>query len=455
MTDDVKTTTIDLTISTNYVPNWGLWEALRELIQNALDAQDAGFPFSIERTRDVGRASGQGLPIRIINEGASLDRASLLLGTTTKGSGNARGQFGEGYKLAFLVLARLGLKVVVKNRDEIWEPFLAHSTVFGAELLKVKVRPCALRDRVAIEIYGVSDADWGRIQERVLDLNPPKNGEEIKLGRDRILTAERFSNQLYVKGLYVGPMPDGYEFGYDLQAVKLDRDRRLADPWDLAYEIRTLFRRAVDSNDIPASRVLSLLESESGEAKTLAAHYKYSSEGDSLTQKLATAFREKYGAEAVAVASYGEAKEAEHLAVKAIQMPRAVVDVIAREIGSIEKIRTTKKMDAVARYAPSDLSVEERENLEWASALLTSVEAWFSLDAVQVVDFRGPELMGLYTTGLSGERIFIAKRVLACRVKTLETMVHEVAHRYGADGDVTHERRQVEILSKICAARIA
>ena len=33
-----------LTVTTDYVPDWGIWEAVREILKNAIDAGDWWYP---------------------------------------------------------------------------------------------------------------------------------------------------------------------------------------------------------------------------------------------------------------------------------------------------------------------------------------------------------------------------------------------------------------------------
>ena len=89
-----------LSLTRGYVVSWGLREAVREIIQNALDS-DSDFGYAID-----------GDTLTVISRYASLSPQTLLLGSSNKGGDiSSIGQFGEGYKLALLVLTRDGLPV--------------------------------------------------------------------------------------------------------------------------------------------------------------------------------------------------------------------------------------------------------------------------------------------------------------------------------------------------------
>lgn len=71
--------TITLSIATTYVQHWGLWEAVRELLQNALDAKSKGHNMEFNEVWD-----GEGNhDLHIVNSGPGLNRAALLMGQTS------------------------------------------------------------------------------------------------------------------------------------------------------------------------------------------------------------------------------------------------------------------------------------------------------------------------------------------------------------------------------------
>ena len=85
-------------ISSNYVSAWTVQDATRELLQNAMDSGE----WRVE-------ADGS-----LVNKG-TLRPEHFLLGCSEKTSSDAIGQFGEGLKLALLVLARNGYTVSINT----------------------------------------------------------------------------------------------------------------------------------------------------------------------------------------------------------------------------------------------------------------------------------------------------------------------------------------------------
>ena len=71
------------------------------------------------------------------NKKGTLGTNTLLLGTTSKaGNNNFIGKFGEGYKVATVVLLRLGKKVTVYNgnANEIWTAHTINSRRYNAKV---------------------------------------------------------------------------------------------------------------------------------------------------------------------------------------------------------------------------------------------------------------------------------------------------------------------------------
>ena len=84
-----------MSLDANYVSDWTAQDAFRELFQNAIDW--GNWSHSIKDGT-----------LCIISHNANLSPSTLLLGSSSKKDGTTIGKWGEGYKLAMLVLVRLG-----------------------------------------------------------------------------------------------------------------------------------------------------------------------------------------------------------------------------------------------------------------------------------------------------------------------------------------------------------
>lgn len=220
---------IELSLARDYVRHWGLAEAVREILQNALDSDS---PFEYEFSDDNGPSAGTTLTVRSRN--ATLSTQTLLLGKTSKdGVADKIGSFGEGYKIALLVLCREGYRVVVKNGDRLWRPEFRHSNSFGEEVLCIVDSPAPSKNEgLAFEIAGLTPSEVERVRQSCLPMQKDV-GEVIETVYGRILKDR--PGQLFVGGLFV--CNTELEFGYDAKPehLTLERDRQTVSTFDLQW----------------------------------------------------------------------------------------------------------------------------------------------------------------------------------------------------------------------------
>ena len=235
----------ELTISTNYVPDWGIVEAFRELFQNALDNEittpENEMEFSYDKANET---------VRISNKTSELEVDTLLMGSTSKADDeNTIGKHGEGYKVAFMVLLRegKGIKVYNYGKREIWDARLVKSKRFnGRSIPVITVEREAFWATVpdndlTVEVTGVNEEEYSRLVVKNLHLREVDTIEVPDTGR--ILTDKSEKGNIYVKGLYVCNNKS-FDYGYDLEPrlINLDRDRKLVSTFDLAWVTALMWR---------------------------------------------------------------------------------------------------------------------------------------------------------------------------------------------------------------------
>ena len=98
-------------------------------------------------------------------------------------------------------------------------------------------------------------------------------------------------------------------------------------------------------------------------------------------------------------------------------------------------------------YSWGDLSSEEQAVLDTACALIQMTDVaskgYDVLSHVKVVDFADDRVRGTFRSDT--QSICLSKSLVGNLQDTLEVMIHEVAHTAGGDGEVEHERRQVNL----------
>ena len=229
----------DLGMSINYCPLWGVVESIRELFQNAYDAQTANPENKMYFNYDEDTET-----LCIGNKNGSLETKTLLLGQTTKaGNDNMIGQHGEGYKVATVVLKRNGKSVKVYNRSEreIWTAKVIKSRRYQADVVvfdieKVSVFKSVPDHDLIFEVGGITKDEYNAIVASNLHLQSLNSENVIQAGGSRILTDEAHAGRLYVGGLYVTTSRYA-KLGYDFEPslIKLDRDRSFIDGLDLQF----------------------------------------------------------------------------------------------------------------------------------------------------------------------------------------------------------------------------
>lgn len=271
---------IALSLSRNYVAHWSWKEAIRELIQNALDCDDHRITTYFDGSLVI--ATGDG----------AISRTALLLGESGKKDGDKIGHFGEGLKLALLILAREEYNVTVKSGKDIWIPSLKFSEQFQTECLHIGIETdeSAPESEVVIKVTGLDReqlefVDNMYIHQSLNELAVVQH-EGNRVYEPKDLMGDGFEPdhdeavpKVFVGGLYVCDLPEGYHYSYDLRPnrITLDRDRRTVGDWDMAWEVSRLLTEAGR-----ADLLVKLSEMDADDVKGYTeTHRSYSSYGSS------------------------------------------------------------------------------------------------------------------------------------------------------------------------------
>ena len=289
---------IELTLAPNYVPTWTLVDAIRELFQNALDQQEQNS--ENEASWHYDDATGV---VTISNATSKLTAASLLLGQTTKaGDKSTIGQFGEGYKIATLVLLREGKNVVFYNYGarEIWRPRFVKSRRFGTDILTFFIEKKPVWEKVpsadlVIAIDGISaDEYYNQIVPSNLHLRSDfEIIEETEYGNIINLPGKVFVNGLYVCDY------EPYTYGYNFKPeyISLDRDRKMVSDFDLRWMASKMWSTCKDTD-----KVLEMIVEGKADVAFLDSVRCTSNWRDLAAEK----FKSVYGPEAIPVTSQEE-----------------------------------------------------------------------------------------------------------------------------------------------------
>ena len=284
-----------MSLSVEYVSDWGVQEALRELFQNAIDYGDWSYCIVEDR-------------LSIMSHGTQLDKASLLLGHSRKAE-NSIGVHGEGYKLATLVLTRLGYKCEIQTGNEVWVPKLIQSRTYKTKQLVFDTHiNHTFKESLAFEVYGLSPEVIAELNHQNLHITPTC----AYFCADKGIVIEGRPGDIFVNGLYVAHL-DGYKFGYNFkpQHLSLDRDRRLVRDFDVQW-LTTQIWKDHENFDL----ILDMIKKELPDVKYLDSFIYSSKQG--LADEAAKAFVTEHGAEAIPVTSQSDLRQAQEAGHEAI-----------------------------------------------------------------------------------------------------------------------------------------
>ena len=163
------TSKYELPLSTSYVEHWGINEALREFFQNAIDQGNYDYEYDNQINE-----------LTIVNHDSFLDRSTLLLGESSKRDNKSNiGSYGEGYKIATLVLLREGYEVKIENnaKNELWNTCLVKSRKFKKTIpvFNISTNKSDNNDLI-VKITGITQDEFDEYKKLNLNL---QSDEEI------------------------------------------------------------------------------------------------------------------------------------------------------------------------------------------------------------------------------------------------------------------------------------
>ena len=434
---------IELSIKTTYLPEWRTAEGIRELVQNAKDAEtEFNAPMKIYHT---------GNALRISNDGVVLPHEALLLGHTTKvDRQDMIGHFGEGLKLGVLALVRAGHVVKILSGEEIWKPLLVRSTNFQAEVLAFDISKGKSCGGVVVEVNKIPLSEWKEMRKSFLFLMDEIDSVRIEDYGDILLDPD-MRGKLYVKGIFV-QHETKLNFGYNLLNAPTDRDRKVIAQYELGWRLATIWSRAISGRPDLAGKLYDMLASEATDTESMS-HHSISNMSLEAREKLIKIFTDAFGEDAVPVSNIMESKDIGHLGRIGIVLPRNLASILQSLMGldgGVEALTRKLGAEVIKRHSWNDLIEVEQCNLEEVIEIIGWVGEVIPMANLEIATFRSPKQLGLWSRG----KIVISKSVLNDKAQTLLTLIHEYAHHLSekGDGDKSHIAHIERIWAGIFAA---
>jgi hypothetical protein len=414
---------VPLTIDVNYLPNWGIAEGTRELVQNWLDASD---DLGINGVIKYNKASGV---LQLHNPGATLSRNALLLGNTSKASrDDQRGQFGEGLKLGSLALVREGCSVVVRTNTETWKAKIEESSDFAGErVLTWHVFESGRQDGVTVTISPIGNERYAELRKMFTHFQDMGRTFDVRNGT--ILLSPEFKGKIFAKGIFISH-DEELEYGYNFKDINVDRDRKMISSWELNSATSDSWYWAMDEKKVIPIQIVNMLAKGCKDVRQ-AAHW-----NANIVKQLGDAWSKKYP-NTVPTESDEEVSTLMHFGSVGRNVGNDLYRVLIRSPKIESPTEVKRKLGRAPKkiYRMNDLLTNEADNLLWAVEQLQLVLTDQSiLDRIRVVDFYSESLGGIYRETV----IDISYSYLDDRHQLLAILVHEFAHDHGIDGDKRH-----------------
>jgi hypothetical protein len=437
---------IEITMDAENLPHWGIWEGLREFVQNTLDGNDRGF------TMEVRYDSGM---LRLVNKGVVLSREVLLIGNSNKrGDSTQRGEWGEGLDCGILALVRAGRKVKIRNGSEMWTPKLVESQQFDAKVLCVFTRRVSESNDYVAELE-ITEAEWQEFKGRFVAFCDEVNGVDVTFSHSivgRVLTDPEMRGAIYCRGIWVQTRDD-LQFGYDLHGIQLDRDRKMPSEHSLRWVLSQVWMGLIAHEEGYASLAYkTLAEDKYADLQEVHENLQYwghSEEVRAVPSKMAEVFSGLHGDRSLPVTEQGHSLRLSHYGRIGVIVPRRLGGILARHYGGFESILTDVAKLHFERVELRDLT-EAEERVYWRSMMIFCESCRFfrveSLERmalqVGVVEFTDEETLAAFDP--TKNAIYISRKMLRSEHEMLGSLVHEKAHEYTLSHDGTIMQTTVE-----------
>ena len=431
-------------ISPDYVSGWTIEEAIREIVQNMIDAKDEfdcdGYvKYDGEKEMGIVKDYGDGLEMR-----------HLVMGVSEK-KDEAIGQFGEGLKLAMLVFAREGRHIEVWSKGKKITPVIKYDDNFETKMISLEVEelpPHWAKNHSGTSIkFECDEKELEAGKNYFIDYYKRDESEFEWISKDFVSMP---GGQIWVNGSWVGEIDDAafsYHFSGKQAREAINRDRGSIDTEKLA----NLFKKKLgETRSLNLMKgILKKLKNNEDCWETRLSFYEHRIESDnkSLWKRAVT---EVFG-DALLSSNSEADSQAKYKGYKIVNIRNWSWESLLENFmtTTIEKLRNentkTKKVNQ------KDLDKNELNNLKKAKKLISKHYSKPGRVIVMSYIDNGTDsvIRGVYR----GEKdeILILRKVLGNFDDTLQVLLHETVHKVTGFDDCTsyYEQALTEIAANL------
>lgn len=419
-------------ISPKYVKSWTVEKAIREIVQNYLDTRKEYDCAGRIRWNDDKKIA------TVKDDGPGLLMRHLALGISEKNE-DTIGKYGEGLKLALLVLAREGRFVEVRASGKIITPFIENHEGYGTEVLTLDVKEMTAGQARANTGTAVrfecskEELETGkRYFEEFLDQNSGFSWIE----RGRISLPAGY---IYINGARVGRVEDAI-FSYHLNERETgeigNRDREVINRDKIKSHVRHLLS-VTSSNRVITDLIKAAMDNpDAWEIYSGIDHYNIPHNRMKTWKRIAN---KVMGKNAVLSSNNEEIDvQAQYTGHKVVRVRSWGWEAALRHIGIGTAEKAAKSKATIRRIALKDLTDEERRIFQNAKKLVE--KNYNQVGSITVAENLSYETGDASVEGLyrrEEDRIYVKRSALTDLQNATHIIFHECVHKYSGADDCT------------------
>lgn len=209
----------------DYLPKWGLKEAFREIYQNFLDYGDFE-----TTTNPIAHPEGH-VYVQISNGWQPTDLEFLRIGKSQKDKSNPIGKHGEGLKMAFLILHRMGLEsLILTPTFQIWPDYYHDKEIGECFCLRYSFHDEPIDTPFTISFQAPVE------EIEAFTKNIVQEGDVIFDDQYWGQIVDKAAGNIYSGRLWVASIANiSRAYNINPQHMQLDRDRAVPRAFDVNY----------------------------------------------------------------------------------------------------------------------------------------------------------------------------------------------------------------------------
>ncbi len=437
---------------------WGEWEAIRDIVQNALD--------EAESYRTGYDSDG----LWITDKGRGVGVADFLLGPPKLKPDYARGKYGEGMKVACLALIRKGYPVHVETTGkELWIIFLEQKVDGSAYTLAALWRESSARVGTKFHIIGYSgDSFKDRFavnlpREDIISEGPSPLTQPVRRF-NQLIKHDFPGSRMFARDIYMREINS--PFSYNLWGFEMAPDRHGPKNENDVWTDMGRLWCCVTKTDL-IEKLLQMVaeppllktdESRNIRLDTWSMGYEpvtgkpytgFVKENASIWQE---AWRNVFGESAVIRTADRWDGTVKHLGYESVSVQWYAQDTLAEAILTDKALAKASQDRLREAQVIPDSKLAHRQLIHLRLARSVAGQVTSSPVAGVYAAIIPPASDRVRTAGMysrTTEEIFIASDQLEHAQNTIDTLIHEIAHHVSGAEDL--EQGHSEAMTKIAA----